>query len=90
MILFNKTNLDLIEWIFKTKLYSYGSLYLVYNDRKALHLSPYALWSSQNVCDALSYALDNFYIRFETKLYRLIVGIPMGTNCSPLLADLLL
>ena len=28
------------------------------------------------------------YIRFGTKLYRQIVGIPMGTNCAPLVADL--
>ena len=40
----------------------------------------HALWSSQNVCDVLSYQLDNIYIRFETKLYRQIVGIPMGTK----------
>ena len=43
-----------------------------------------------NVCDALSYLLDNIYIRFGTKLYRQIVGIPMGTNCAPLVADLFL
>ena len=36
----------------------------------------------------LSYLLDNIYIRFWTKLYRQIVGIPMGTNCGPLVADL--
>ena len=34
--------------------------------------------------------MDNIYIRFGTKLYRKIVGIPMGTNCSPLVADLFL
>ena len=34
--------------------------------------------------------MDNIYIRFGTKLYRQIVGIPMGTNCAPLVADLLL
>ena len=28
--------------------------------------------------------------RFGTKLYRLIVGIPIGTNCAPLEADLFL
>ena len=44
----------------------------------------------QNVCDALSYLLDNIYIRFGTMLYRQIVGIPMGTNCAPLVADLFL
>ena len=50
----------------------------------------YILWSCQNVCDALSYLLDNIYIIFGTKLYRQIVEIPMGTNCAPLLADLFL
>ena len=29
-------------------------------------------------------------IRFGTKLYRQIVGIPIGTNCAPLVADLFL
>ena len=30
------------------------------------------------------------FIRFGTKLYRQVVGIPMGTNCAPLVADLFL
>ena len=42
------------------------------------------------MCDALSYIVDNIYIRFGTKLYRQIVGIPMCTNCAPLVADLFL
>ena len=29
-----------------------------------------------------------FILDLETKLYRQIVGIPIGTNCAPLLADL--
>ena len=86
--------MDLIEWTFKRALKNYGSLYLACNDRKAFFTSSdqsrYTLWSCQNVCDALSYLLDNIYIRFGTKLYRQIVGIPMGTNCAPLVADLFL
>ena len=31
-----------------------------------------------------------FFIRFGTKLYRQTIGIPMGTNCAPLVADLFL
>ena len=66
--------------------------YLACNDRKAFFTSTdhrgYTLWSCQNVCDALSFLLDNIYIRFVNKLYRQIVGIPMGTNCAPLVADL--
>ena len=38
----------------------------------------------------LSYLLDNIYIRFGTKLYRQIVAILMGTNCTYLVADLFL
>ena len=42
----------------------------------------------QKVCEALTFLLDNIYIRFGSKLYRKIVSIPMGTNCAPLVADL--
>ena len=54
------------------------------------HYRGYPLWSCQNVCDALSFLLDNIYIRFGTKLCRQIVGIPIGTNCAPLVADMFL
>ena len=47
-------------------------------------------WSYKNVCDALTFLLDNIFIRFGTKLYREVVGIPMGTNCAPLVAALFL
>ena len=42
------------------------------------------------MCEALTFLLDNIYIRFGSKLYRPIVGIPIGTNCASLVADLLL
>ena len=42
------------------------------------------------MCEALTFLLDNIYIRFGSKLYRQIVGILMGTNCAPLVADLFL
>ena len=42
------------------------------------------------MCGALHYILDSIFIRFGSKLYRQIVGIPMGTNCAPLVADLFL
>ena len=50
----------------------------------------YDAWSCQNVCDALTFLLDNIFIRFGSKLYRQVVGIPMGTYCAPLVADLFL
>ena len=42
------------------------------------------------MCDALHYLVDNIFIRFGSKLYRQIVGVPMGTSCAPLVAGLFL
>ena len=42
------------------------------------------------MCDALSLLLDNIYSIFGDKLYEQIVGIPMGTNCAPLVTNLFL
>ena len=82
--------INLIEWTFKRK----GSPYIACNERQAFFTSEdtkrYKLWSCQNVCEALIYLLDIIYIRFSIKLYRQIVGIPMGTNYAPLVADLFL
>ena len=50
----------------------------------------YKLWSCQKMCDALNYLLDNISIRYGSKLYRQIVGIPTGTKCAPHVADLFL
>ena len=42
------------------------------------------------MCEALTFLLDNIYIRFATKLFRQIMGIPLGTNYAPLVVDLFL
>ena len=47
----------------------------------------YHAWSCQNVCDALTFLLDNILIQLGTKLYRQVVGIPMRTKFAPLVAD---
>ena len=84
----------MIERAFKKFYKNEGTLYFACNDRKAFFTSTehrrYTLWSCQNVCDALSYILENIYIKFRNKLYRQIVGTPIGTNCAPLVADVFL
>ena len=64
------------------------------NDKNAFFTSEqpkrYKMWSCQKMCDGLHYLLDIIFIRFGSKLNRQIVGIPMGTNCAPLVADLFL
>ena len=85
--LIKEKRLDLIERTFYKKE---GKLYLACNKpffTSADHYRGYHLCSCQNVCDALSFLLENIYIRFGAKLYRQIVGIPMGKNCAPLVAD---
>ena len=81
---------NLIEQTFNRE----GSLYFACNDKNAFFTSEqpkrYKLWSCQKMCDALHYLLDNIFIRFGSKLYRQIVGIPIGTNYAPLVADLFL
>ena len=81
---------ELIEHTFNRE----GSFYLACNDKNASFTSEqpkrYKLWSCQKMCAAFHYLLDNISIRFGSKLYRQIVGMPMGTNCAPLFADLFL
>ena len=70
-----------------------GSLYLACNDKNAFFTSEQPtnkLWSFQKMCDAVHYLLDNIFIRFGSKLYRQIVGIPMGTARAPLVEYLFL
>ena len=88
---YNLIKEKLTEWIEQT-FNREGSLYLACNDKNAFFTSEqpkrYKLWSCQKMCAALHYLLDNVFIRFGSKLYRQIVGIPMGTYCAPLVADL--
>ena len=55
---------DLIERTFQRE----GSLYIACNDKNAFFTSDavrnYNLWSCQKVCEALTFLLDNIYIRF--------------------------
>ena len=38
----------------------------------------------------INFLLDNIFVRFGNKVFCQIVGIPMGINCVPLIADLFL
>ena len=59
--------IDLIERTINRE----GSTYLACNERNALllqkKLKKYHAWSCQNVCDALTFLLDNIFNRFDTK-----------------------
>ena len=38
----------------------------------------------------IEFLVDNIYVRFSGQRFQQMVGIPVGTNCAPLLADLFL
>jgi len=42
------------------------------------------LYSEKQV---ISMLIDNIFVFFGGTLFQQVVGIPMGTNCAPLLAD---
>jgi hypothetical protein len=42
------------------------------------------------VISMLEFLIDNIFVSFRGILFQQVVGIPMGTNCAPLLADLFL
>ena len=47
-------------------------------------------YTASDICKMIEFLVDNIYVRFGRQLFRQMVGIPMGTNCAPLLADLFL
>ena len=47
-------------------------------------------YTASDTCKMIELLVDNVYVRFGEQLFRQMVGIPMGTNCAPLLADLFL
>ena len=50
---------------------------------------PYPAFHLRLIYDSFHYP-DKIFIRFGSKLWRQFVGIPMGTICAPLFADLFL
>ena len=38
----------------------------------------------------INFLVDNIFVEFGGKIFQQTIGIPMGTNCAPLLADLFL
>ena len=48
------------------------------------------IYTANNICKMIEFLNDNIFVQFEGCLLRQVIGIPMGTNCAPLLANLFL
>ena len=46
--------------------------------------------TADNICKMIEFLIDNIFWQFGGCLLRQVIGIPMGVNCAPLLADLFL
>ena len=47
-------------------------------------------YTEDDIINMLEFLFDNIFVVFGGKVFQQIVGIPMGTNCAPLLADIFL
>ena len=48
------------------------------------------MYTADNICKMIEFLIDTIFVQFGGCLFRQVIGIPMGTNCAPLLADLFL
>ena len=82
---------DLLERVFNTK----GKSFIATNNFRTFWTNDrtstrYTYFSCRELCLAIDFLIDNIYVRFGSSVFRQVIGIPMGTNSAPLLADLLL
>ena len=47
-------------------------------------------YSEDDIIKMLEFLIDNIFVVFAGNVSQQIIGIPMGTNCAPLLADIFL
>jgi hypothetical protein len=45
-------------------------------------------FSETRIINMLEFLIDNIFVIFSGRVFQQTVGIPMGTSCAPLLADL--
>ena len=48
------------------------------------------MYTADNICKMMQFLIDNNFVQFGGRHFRKVIGIPKGTNCAPLLADLFL
>ena len=48
------------------------------------------LCTADQICRMVEFLIDNISVKFGGWLFHQVIGIPMGTNCAPLLADFFL
>jgi len=57
---------------------------------KKNHSDSIKKFSETDIINMLVFLIDNIFVMFGGRVFQQTFGIPMGTNCAPLLADLFL
>ena len=47
-------------------------------------------YTEEDIISMFEFLVDNIFVVFAGKVFQQIIGIPMGTNCAPLLVDIFL
>jgi len=47
-------------------------------------------WTKTETVEHINYLIDNIYVMCGDSLFKQVIGIPMGTDCAPFLANLFL
>ncbi|KAK6191166.1 hypothetical protein SNE40_002905 [Patella caerulea] len=85
---------DIIHSVFSSKSGTARYQYLVVNYNSSYfvkyHSDSKNKFTAIKIIQMLDFLIDNIFIEFGGEIYQQVVGIPMGTNCAHLLADLFL
>ena len=46
------------------------------------------MYTAHNICKMIEFLVDNIFVQFGGRLFCQVIGIAIGNNCAPLLADL--
>jgi len=47
-------------------------------------------YTEDDIVNMINFLIDNIFIEIGGRIFQQTIGIPMGTNCAPLLAGLFL
>ena len=82
--------LSLVKWCLNRE----SKTYLCTSDKAGFFSNKtydsYKCWTCTEFSEAFTFLMENIYVQFGGMVNQQIVGIPLGTNCAPLIADLFL
>ena len=70
---------------YKYIVVGYNSTYFVKDHSNGKHK-----YTENDIIRMIDFLIDNIFVECGGEIFQQVIGIPMGTNCAPLLADLLL